>query len=98
MGENIGACDVEGDNSLGFDVDNSILILERSFDQEKSVASNDNAVLLEYIGCEDDVGDACFIFQGEKHKALGCAGALTCDYATGDADRLITASLHEFFC
>jgi len=96
MGANIGACDVEGDNSLGFDVDNSVLILERSFDQEKSVASNDNAVLLKYIGCEDDVGDACFIFQGEKDEALGGARALARDYAAGDANRLIATPLHEF--
>jgi hypothetical protein len=47
MGTDVGACDVEGDYSLGFDVNNSVLILERAFDQEKSVASNDNAVLLE---------------------------------------------------
>jgi len=98
MGANIGACDVEGDYSLGFDVNNSVLILERAIDQEKSVASNDNAVLLEYIGCEDDVGDAGFVFEGEKDEALGCAGALAGDDAAGDADGLIAASLNEFFC
>jgi hypothetical protein len=87
MRTDIGVCDVKRDNSLGFDVDNSVLILERSFDQEKSVASNDNAVLLEYIGCEDDVGNAGFVFEGEKDEALGCAGALACDDAAGDADR-----------
>ena len=85
MGTDIGACDVERDYSLGFDVNNSVLILERAFDQEKSVASNDNAVLLEYIGCEDDVGDACFIFQGKKHKALGGARTLAGDDAASDA-------------
>ena len=98
MGANIGACDVEGDYSLGFDVNNSVLILERAIDQEKSVASNDNAVLLEYIGCEDDVGDAGFVFEGEKDEALGCAGALARDDAAGDADGLIATSTYEFFC
>ena len=97
MGTNIGACDVERDYSQGFDVNNSVLILERAFDHEKSVARYNDAVLLEYIGCEDDVGDARFVFQGEKDESLGCAGALTCYYAAGDASMLIAASLHEFF-
>jgi len=87
MGTDVGACDVEGDYSLGFDVNNSVLILERAFNQEESVARHNDAVLLEYIGCEDDVGDAGFVFEGEKDEALGCAGALACDDAAGDADR-----------
>jgi hypothetical protein len=98
MGTDIGARDVKRDNSLGFDVNNSVLILERAFDQEESVASNDIAVLLEYIGCEDDVGDAGFVFEGEKYEALGCAGALAGDDAAGNADGLIATSLNEFFC
>ena len=98
MGTDIGACDVEGDYPLGFDVNNSVLILELAYDQEKSVACYNDAVLLEYIGCEDDVGDAGFVFEGEKDEALGCAGALSGDDAAGNADRLIAAFLHEFFC
>ena len=98
MGTDIGAGDVERDNSLGFDVNNSVLILERSRDQEKSVTRNNSAVLLEYIGCEDDVGDACFIFQGKKDKALRCAGALASDHTAGDADGLTAVSLSEFLC
>ena len=96
MGTNIGAGDVERNNSLGFDVNNSVLILKRSFNQEESIARYNDAVLLEYIGCEDDVGDAGFVFEREKDEALGCAGTLAGDDAAGDADGLIATSLHEF--
>ena len=87
MRTDIGARDVKRDYSLGFDVNNSVLILERAFDQEEAIARYCDAVLLEYIGCEDDVGDAGFVFEGEKDEALGCAGALAGDDAAGDADR-----------
>ena len=95
---NLDIRDVERRDSLGLDMDHTVLVLERAFDQEKSVASNDKTVLLEYIGCEDDVGDAGFVFEGEKDEALGCAGALAGDDAAGGADGLIATSLNEFFC
>ena len=98
MGTDIGACDVERDYSLGFDVNNSVLILKRTFDQEESVTSNNNAVLLEYIWCEDDVGDAGFVFKGEKDEALGSARALAGNHTAGDADGLIAVSKSEFHC
>ena len=74
---------------LRFDVNHAVLILQRPFDQQEAAARDDDAVALEDIGSKDDVGDAGFIFEREEDEALGRAGPLACDDATGDADGLM---------
>ena len=76
-------------------MNHAVLILERPFDQQEAAAGDDDAVALEDIGGEDDVGDAGFIFEGEEDEALGRAGPLACDDATGDADGLMGWIQHQ---
>jgi hypothetical protein len=75
----------------GFDVDDAILILELAGDEHKARAGDDDAVRLEDVGSDDDVGDAGLVFKREKDEALGGAGALAGDYAARGADKLIGA-------
>ena len=83
-----GARDVEWKNNLGFDMNHAVLVLECPFDAQKAAAGNNHAVALENVRGEDNVGDARFVFEGEKDKSLGGAGTLARDDATGDADKL----------
>jgi hypothetical protein len=89
VGTNVYAGDIELRNALGLDVDHALLILQLSFDLQKTAACYDKAVPLKDIGRKDDVGDAGFVFEREKDKTLGSAGALTGDDATGYTDELI---------
>ena len=77
---------------LGFDVDHAVLILKDAFNQKESIARDCDAVLLEGVGRKDDVGDAGFVFEGEKDEALGSARALAGNHTAGDADGLIAVS------
>lgn len=46
---------------------------------------------------DDDVGDAGFVFHGEKDEAFGGAGALAGDDAAGGSDPFAVAMGAEFF-
>jgi len=64
VGANVGSGDIERDNSIGFDVDHPILILQLTFDLEEAAARNDDAIALKGVWGDDDIGDAGLIFEG----------------------------------
>jgi len=66
-------------------VDDTVLILERAFNQKKTAARDDHAVTLEDVWSKDYICDAGFVFQREKDESLGGARALARDDASGDA-------------
>ncbi len=92
----IGAGNVERRYSLSFDVNDAVLNLEQTCDQKESGTCDNDAVALEHIGSENDVGDAGFIFKREKDEAFCRAWALASDHATGNPDKMIVATLGEF--
>jgi hypothetical protein len=77
-------------------MDYTVLVLKRAFDMQEAIARDNDAVLLEGVGREYNVGDAGFVFEGEEDESFGGAGALARDYTSGNSDMLITASLCEF--
>jgi hypothetical protein len=77
---------IERRYALGFDVDYTVLMLERTFDTHEAAARNDDAILFESVGGEDDVGDPGFVFEGEKDEAFGGSGALARNDAAGNTD------------
>ena len=81
-----------------FDVNDAVLILQLSSNGEKAAARDDEAVRLKDIGRDDDVGDAGFIFEGEKDEAFGGARALTGDDSSGDTDMGFSAAIFEVLC
>jgi len=93
-----GAGDVERNDALGFDVNHAVLILQRAIDAQKAAAGGDHAVAFEHVRSEDDVGDAGFIFEGEKYESLGGTRTLARNDASGDADRLIARALEQVHC
>jgi hypothetical protein len=80
----------------GFDVDDAVLILEFAGDEQETRAGDDDAVRLENIGGDDDVGDSGFVFKREEDEAFGGAGALAADYSACGADWLLGACGFEF--
>src|ERR1035437_1447510 len=90
---NIG--DVQGSNELGLDVEHAVLVLERAFDTHETAARDHDAILLKHVGCEDDVGNACFILKGQENEALGGAWAWSCDDTTSNADELMVRESRE---
>ena len=56
------------------------------------VIHNYDAVLLEEIGREEDVGDAGLDFKGLEDEAFGGAWVLAGNHATGNADGLIAVA------
>jgi len=64
VGGNFGLGDIERNNSIGFNVDHSILILQWTLDLEEAAARNDDAIALKGVWGDDDIGDAGLIFEG----------------------------------
>jgi hypothetical protein len=80
-GAAVGARDVERSDTLGFDVYHAVLILERALDKQKAAAGDEHAVAFEDVWGEDDVGDAGFVFEGEKDESLRRSWALAGELA-----------------
>lgn len=98
VGGHFGSGDIERNNSIGFDVDYSILILQRTFNLEEAAARNDDAIALKDVRGNDDIGDAGFIFEGKEDKSLGCAWPLPCDNTPGNSDKVIARSVTQIIC
>jgi hypothetical protein len=81
--------DIQGNDPLSLDVDDPILMLERALHAHESAARDHYAILLERIGGENNVGDACFVLERKEDKTLGSSRALPCDHATGNMDEVM---------
>lgn len=79
----------------GFDVNDTVLILQLAGDEQEARAGDNNAIPLEDVGRDDDVGDAGLVFEGEEDEAFGGAGALSGDDSARGADELIGARRFE---
>src|ERR1700722_4260022 len=66
-------------------VNDSVLVLQRTFYQNKFAPCDHDTLPFIKIRSDDDIGNAGFIFHGEKDEALSCAGALSCNDTTGCA-------------
>src|SRR5487761_463008 len=69
-----------------FDGNDVVLILQAPFNQQKLVMHNDGMILFEKLRRDDCIGDACLIFEAEKHKALCGSGPLARNDGSGEAD------------
>ena len=98
MGADVGAGDFEGSNSICLHVNDSILILQRTFDPEKPAACDDNAITLKGIRGNDDVGDAGLIFEGKKDEPFRSARPLPCDHTSGNAHKAVTRGVTQVLC
>ena len=88
VGLHLGARCQQGLHSPGFYRHNSILILQHSRNDQERMVHDRCVSLVEKLWSNDDVRNACFIFQAQKHKSFGRAGALASDDGAGYA--------HEF--
>src|ERR1700735_5561328 len=73
-------------------VNHLILILQRSFHQQKPRAGDDDLIRFVHIGRDDDVGNARLVFHGEKNKSFGGAWTLAGDDASGGTHPLAIAT------
>jgi len=62
MRVNAGAGDFYWQNAKSFHVDDTVLYLQPAFNVEESIASDNDPLMLEEIGCDDDIGNPGFIF------------------------------------
>lgn len=69
-----GAGDVERTDALRFDVNHAALVLKCAFDAQKAAAGDDDAVALENVRSEDDVGDPGLSSRERKTNLLAVAG------------------------
>jgi len=54
VGADVGACNIEQRNALGFDVDNAVLVLYGTLDEHETIAGNHDPVALKDVWSEDD--------------------------------------------
>ena len=66
-------------------VNDSVLVLQRTFYQNKFAPCDHDTLSFIKIRSDDDVCNAGFVFHGEKDEALSCAGALSRYDTTGCA-------------
>src|SRR5260370_14993321 len=62
---------------FSLDMDYAVLILQRSLDQNKFAACDDNALPLIKIGSNDYISNTSLIFHGDKDEALRRTWALS---------------------
>ncbi len=53
---------IQGEDAVGLDVNDSLLMLQRPFHLHETAASNDHPIFLKRVGSKYDVGDAGLIF------------------------------------
>ena len=90
------ARDGERANAPGLHGDDVVLILQQTFDEEKLLVHDDQAILREELRRDDGVGNAGFVLDAEEDEALGGAGALARDDAAGNADGRAVGKIAEF--
>ena len=71
-----------------FHMNHVVLILQRSFDEQKSAARHHQPVALVKIGRDDHVGDARLIFHRDEDETFCRTRPLPRDDAAGHADIL----------
>src|SRR5690348_15109450 len=80
-----GCADLQWQYTVSFDGNYVIQILQCSFDEQKLLANERQAIVFEQVGSDDGVGDAGFILQAEEDESVSGAGTLACDDAAGNA-------------
>ena len=95
---NLDVTDIKGSNSLCFDMNDSILMLERTFHAHKATARNHNTVLFKVIRGDDDIGDTGFIFERQKDKTLRGPWALPCDDTSWNPNKFMIGTACEVIC
>src|SRR5487761_64678 len=81
-----GAGDGQWLYAFHFDGNDVVLILQAPFNQQKLVMDDNCMILLEKLRRDDCIGDACFVFEAEKHKTLRGSGPLARNDGSGEAD------------
>ena len=69
--------------------------LHASVAKEKLFGGDDEAVFVEGVAGDEEVGDAGFVFEGDEAVAFGGAGALAADDLAGDGDVLAVGDVLE---
>lgn len=63
----------------GLYVDYAVLILKFAFDQQKFAASDDQAVSIIEVGCNDHIGNARLVFHRDENESLRGTRTLSSD-------------------
>src|ERR1041384_4752892 len=71
----------------GFYRNHIVLVLQRSFNQEKRVAHQLMPVRFEELRRDDDVADTCLVLETQKHESLRGARSLTNNHPSGYFDK-----------
>ena len=98
MGSNYYVTDIKWSNSLCFDMNDSILMLERTFHAHKATARNHNTVLFKVIRRDDDIGDTGFIFERQEDKTLRGPWALPSDDTPWNPDKFMIGTTRKVIC
>ena len=91
-----GGGEIERADVAGFDMDDAVVALQLTLDQQKALARDGEAFALEEVRRKNDIGDAGFIFEREEDEAFGRAGTLAGNDATGRAHANRVGALREF--
>ena len=86
MSRRSGAREMEGLDNAGLYRNDSILILQNAFDQQKRVVYHRGVIFFKELRRDDDVGDAGFIFKAEKYKSFGRSRTLANDHGSSHAN------------
>ena len=96
VGSGFGAGDGQWLYAFHFDGNDVVLILQTPFNQQKLVMDDNCMILLEKLRRDDCIGDACFVFEAEKHKAFCGSGPLARNDGSGEADVRAVRKMFEF--
>src|ERR1044072_9454746 len=82
----------------GFYRNNIVLVLQRSFDQEKRVAHQLLPVLFEELRRDDDVPDTGLVLETQEHESLRGARSLANNHPSGNSHKSTIAQLPNIDC
>jgi hypothetical protein len=79
-------------------MNHAVLVLQWAFREDELAACDNQALSLIQIGCDDDIGDASFIFHRQKDESLCCTGTLPGDDAAGGPYEFSILAVPQFLC
>jgi len=86
----------QGQHALGANGDDVVLILKNSFDGQKALAGQQQAILMKQVRRDDGIGHPGFIFQADEDESLGGSRALAGNDAASDAETPPAGNVAQF--
>src|SRR5688572_22259460 len=82
-------------DARGLHMDDVVDVLDGAFEKKELALNHGGAISIQNIRRDDDVRDACFIFETHEDEAFRSSRPLSCDHAARHANQAAVGSVRE---